>query len=87
MDIRIINREGELMNVSRLSLKVIGRSLIGIDEARNVVNVETYESEGEAKEVLKNIVRFIWDKNDDYGNFAIIINLGKEMGEKDGESK
>ena len=87
MDIRIINREGELMNVSRLSLKIIGRSLIGIDEARNVVNVETYESEGEAREVLKNIVSFIWDKHDDYENNAIIINLGKKMGEKDGESK
>ena len=86
MDIRIINRDGELINVSRLSLKVIGRSLIGIDEEKNVVNVETYESEGEAKEVLKNIVRFIWDMHD-YEKNAIIINLGKKMGEKDGESK
>ena len=77
MDIRIINREGELMNVSRLSLKIIGRSLIGIDEARNVVNVETYESEGEAKEVLKKIVDFIWEKHKDEDHNAVIINLGE----------
>lgn len=77
MDIRIINRDGELINVSRLSLKVIGRSLIGISEKQEVVNVETYESEEKAREVLKKIVDFIWIKHKEADHNAIIINLGK----------
>ena len=77
MDIRIINRDGELINVSRLSLKVIGRSLIGINEKQEVVNVENYESEEEAREVLKKIVDFIWIKHKDNNSNAIIINLGE----------
>ena len=77
MDIRIINRDGELINVSRLSLKVIGRSLIGINEKQEVVNVESYGSEEEAREVLKKIVDFIWIKHKDNNSNAIIINLGE----------
>ena len=77
MDIRIINRDGELINVSRLSLKVIGRSLIGINEKQEVVNVENYENEEEAREVLKKIVDFIWIKHKDNNSNAIIINLGE----------
>lgn len=77
MDIRIINRDGELINVSRLSLKVIGRSLIGISEKQDVVNIETYESEEEAREVLKKIVDFIWIKHKDSESNAIMINLGE----------
>lgn len=91
MDIRIINREGELMNVSKLSLKVIGRSLIGIDEARNVVNVETYENEEKARKVLKTVVYIIWANHDDCDKSAVIIDLNgieiKGDEEKDGESK
>lgn len=77
MDIRIINTEGELINVSRLSLKVIGRSLIGIDEEKNVVNVESYESEEKARKVLRTIVDFIWKKHKEEDHNAIIINLGE----------
>lgn len=91
MDIRIINRDGELINVSRLSLKVIGRSLIGIDEEKNVVNVESYESEEEARKVLKKVVYIIWAKHSECDNNAVIIDLngrrikGEEEG--NGESK
>lgn len=91
MDIRIINRDGELINVSRLSLKVIGRSLIGINEKQEVVNVETYESEEKARKVLKKVVYIIWAKHSECDNNAVIIDLsgiekkGEEEG--DGESK
>lgn len=91
MDIRIINRDGELINVSRLSLKVIGRSLIGIDEEKNVVNVESYGSEEEAKKVLKKVIYIIWAKHNECDNNAVIIDLngrrikGEEEG--NGESK
>ena len=91
MDIRIINRDGELINVSRLSLKVIGRSLIGIDEEKNVVNVESYESEEEARKVLKKVIYIIWAKHSECDNNAVIIDLNgieiKGEEEKDGESK
>lgn len=82
MDIRIINREGELINVSRLSLKVIGRSLIGINEKQDVVNVETYESEEIAKEVLKKIVKSVWEKHAEGDPGSVIINLGEKIREE-----
>lgn len=86
MDIRIINREGELINVSRLSLKVIGRSLIGISEKQDVVNVETYESEEMARRVLKKVIYAIWAKRDDC---AIIIDLNRigKKGEEEGNGE
>ena len=94
MDIRIINREGELINVSRLSLKVIGRSLIGISEKQDVVNVETYESEEMARRVLKRVIYIIWAKHNECDNNAVMIDLNgrikeeeEERGERDGESK
>lgn len=95
MDIRIINREGELINVSRLSLKVIGRSLIGISEKQDVVNVETYESEEMARRVLKKVIYAIWAKHNECDNNAVMIDLNgrrmkeeeEERGERDGESK
>lgn len=83
MEIRIINSKGELMNVSRLSLKVSQSSLIGIDEAKNVVNVETFESEEVAKNVLKNIVFAIWGKHADGDSYRpVIINLNEEYREE-----
>lgn len=79
MEIRIINSKGELMNVSRLSLKVSQSSLIGIDEAKNVVNVETFESEEVAKNVLKTIVFAIWGRHaDGDSDKPVIINLNEE---------
>ena len=83
MDIRIINSNGELMNVSRLSLKVVKSSLIGIDEEKNVVNVETFESEEEARDILKRIVFNIWRRHVTVGNDnPIIINLNEEYGKE-----
>ena len=79
MDIRIINSKGELMNVSKLSLKVVQSSLIGIDEAKNVVNVETFEDEETAKNVLKGIVFAIWGRHaSGDSDKPIIINLNEE---------
>lgn len=79
MDIRIINSKGELMNVSRLSLKVAQSSLIGIDEAKNVVNVETFEDEEIARSVLKNIIFAIWGRHaSGDSEKPIIINLNEE---------
>lgn len=79
MDIRIINSKGELINVSKLSLKVMGMSLIGIDEAKNVMQIEEYGSEKEAKGVLEGIVFAIWGHHLSRESEApIIFNLNEE---------
>lgn len=56
MDIRIINREGEIMNISNLVVvKVVSRRLIGLDSGQRVTNISAYETEEEAKGVLEEI--------------------------------
>lgn len=85
MDIRFINSANEIINASRLSIKAMNKALIGIDEERNVVLIERYGSEEEAKEVLKGIVKML---SGGYymGNAQdCLIDLRKE--EEDGESK
>ncbi len=82
MDIRFINKENEIINCSRLSIKVIGESLIGIDAEKNVVCVERYESEEKAREILKKAVEIIGKR---YIGEDILIDLREEGA--DGESK
>jgi len=59
MDIRFINSEGELINVSNMSIKVIGGNLIGIDGEKNVVVIESYKSEEDAKKALKIFIDYM----------------------------
>lgn len=59
MDIRFINRRNEIINVSELSIKVIGSSLIGINAEQKIVEIERYESEEKAKEVLKGAAEVV----------------------------
>lgn len=56
MDIRFINRKDEIINASELSIKVMGNSLIGINAEQKIVEIERYESEEEAREVLREVV-------------------------------
>lgn len=56
MDIRFINRKDEIINCSELSIKVMGNSLIGINAEQKIVEIERYESEEEAREVLREVV-------------------------------
>lgn len=59
MDIRFINRRNEIINVSELSIKVIGSSLIGINAEQKIVEIERYESEEKAKEVLEGVAEVV----------------------------
>lgn len=78
MDIRFVNRRNEIINVSNLSIKVMKRYLIGIDERKNVVEIEEYESEERAKEVLREVCELMSRLEADRG--GIVIDL-RERGE------
>lgn len=55
MDIRFINREGNIVNVTNLSILREGMYLIGMNERGNKIVMEKYESEEEAKEKIRII--------------------------------
>lgn len=76
MDIRFINKKNEIINASRLSIKRMRDSLIGINERNEVVLIEEYENEEEAGKVLKYIGGRIMEMST-YGN-NIVIDLRKE---------
>ena len=83
MDIRFINKSNEIINVTEMSIKVIGSNFIGIDGEKNVIIIENYGSEEEAKEELKKIVDRIKEMHNWYVGIteqpnATIIDLRKE---------
>lgn len=55
MDIRMINKKDEIINVTNLSIKVSGRWLIGVNEEGKIMQIEEYEDEGEARKNLQTI--------------------------------
>ena len=55
MDIRFINREGNIVNLTNLSILREGRYLIGMNERGDKIVAEKYESEEEAKEKIRII--------------------------------
>lgn len=59
MDIRFINKRNEIINASELSIKRMRKFLVGMDEENHIVEIEEYESEERAEEVLKEIVEII----------------------------
>lgn len=59
MDVRIVNKKREIVNVSELSVGLMGKWLVGRNERKEVVQIEEYESEEEAKKVLEEIVEYV----------------------------
>lgn len=59
MDIRIINSEKEIINVTNLSIKVIKDSLVGINERQEVIPIEKFNTEEEAKERMETMGEII----------------------------
>ena len=74
MDIRFINSKNEIINASRLSIKVIGDCLIGINEKQETIVIEQYESEEFAKIALKELGRRLLGFKEESGipNYMII---------------
>ena len=76
MDIRIINGEDEIINVSRLSIRTENRYLVGMNERGERIIIEGYKNWIEAREKLMDIVgeiKEIGKKGND-----IIIDLREE---------
>ena len=80
VDIRFINRKREIINGSRLSIKVMNQWLIGIDSKANIVEIEKYGSCEEAENELKKIGKKIKEEVEKNGDRGIVIDLmeGKE---------
>lgn len=73
MDIRFVNGRDEIINCSELSIKVMGKSLIGINAEQKIVEIERYEREEDAREVLREVVEVL---KADVAN--IVIDLRSE---------
>ena len=52
MDIRMINKKDEVINVSSLHLKVINNWLVAMNNEEKAIVIETYENAEEAHEAL-----------------------------------
>ena len=55
MDIRIINKKDEIINVTNLSIMSMEKWLVGMNDKGEIVRIEEYESKEEAKEKIKEI--------------------------------
>ena len=55
MDIRIINREKEIINVSKLSIMARDKWLIGVNEKKETITIEEYKDKEEAERALIKI--------------------------------
>lgn len=73
MDIRFVNGRDEIINCSELSIKVMGKSLIGINAEQKIVEIERYEREEDAREVLREVAEVL---KADVAN--IVIDLRSE---------
>lgn len=76
MDIRVITRDRRVVNVSRLSLEVQGRYVVGITEEQNRVLVESCGREEEAEEKMKEIIEEIREAHRK-GRRDLLIELGE----------
>lgn len=55
MDIRIINKKDEIINVTNLSIMCMDKWLVGMNDKGEIVRIEEYERKEEAKENLKKL--------------------------------
>lgn len=74
MDIRFINRKNEIINATKLSIKVMNKWLIGITAEQRIVEIEKYEDEEKAEEILKEIAKEVSEAGEVRG---IVIDLRK----------
>lgn len=53
MDIRVINRKKEIINVSNLSIMSMDKWLVGMNDKGEIVRIEEYKDKDETKEKLE----------------------------------
>lgn len=73
MDIRVINKKNEIINVSNKSIKRSGKWLIGIDSRGEVEQIEKFSSEEKAEIELRKICEQLieWTRNQYNGGLII----------------
>ena len=82
MDIRFVNKNDEIINATKLSIKVNNRFLIGESVEGKTTIIEDYETWGEAKDVLRKIGDALLNDKE-ISQEEIIIDLRKkEKGEE-----
>ena len=60
MDIRVINKKNEIVNLSNMDkIMVSGKWIVGINDKGECMQIEEFESEEEAKERLEGLGRAI----------------------------
>lgn len=59
MDIRIINSDRKIVNVSRLSLEAQGRYIVGLTDEQKQVLVESCSDEREAERLMESLIECI----------------------------
>lgn len=59
MDIRIINKDRKIVNVSRLSLEAQGRYVVGLTDEQRQVLVESCLDEQEAERLMEKMIECI----------------------------
>lgn len=59
MDIRVINSDRKIVNVSRLSLEAQGRYVVGLTDEQKQVLVESCLDEQEAKRLMERLIEDI----------------------------
>lgn len=76
MEIIFINREREIVKIGdNVKIRAMGKHIIGLAGERDIImDIEEYESEKRAKEVLEKIGEWI-KKRVKFGYTAIIIDL------------
>ena len=74
MDIRIINKDRKIVNVSRLSLEAQGKYVVGLTDEQKQVLVESCLDEQEAERLMERLIEEI-AKSHDKGFRDILIVL------------
>lgn len=74
MDIRVINSDRKIVNVSRLSLEAQGKYVVGLTDEQKQVLVESCLDEQEAERLMERLIEEI-AKSHDKGFRDILIVL------------
>lgn len=85
MEIRIINRNREIVNISNMAvITAMSRWIVGINDRGETTKIEKYGDEVEAKRALKEIGKIIVARNE-FNVESVIIKTYKEEEEEEDE--
>lgn len=74
MDIRVINKKNETINLTNSDIKRSGKFIIGINEYGITKQVEEFETEKEAEEKLAIFSQIIEEAATDKNKNLLIVN-------------